>query len=52
MGLTHLNIQLNTPSPVRPVIEAPGPWVPKTPHNTAELDLQTKAIQSLIRYRT
>ena len=50
--LSRLHIQLQTPSPARPVLEAPGPWIPETPHNIAELDLQTKAIQTLIRYRT
>jgi hypothetical protein len=50
--LSRLHIQLKTPSPVRPVMEASGPWIPETPHNIAELDLQTKAIQGLIRYRT
>lgn len=50
--LSRLHIQLKTPSPVRPIIEAPSPWIPETPHNIAELDLQTKAIQGLIRYRT
>jgi hypothetical protein len=51
--LSRLHIQLQTPSPVRPAtLEATAPWVPETPHNIAELDLQTKAIQGLIRYRT
>jgi hypothetical protein len=50
--LERLHIQLQTPSPVRPTLETTTPWAPETPHNIAELDLQTKAIQSLIRYRT
>jgi len=50
--LSRLYIQLQTPSPVRPTLEATAPWVPETPHNLRELDLQTKAIQGLIRYRT
>ena len=49
--LSQLHIQLKTPSPVQPVVAAPGPWVPETPDNIAELDLQTKAVQGLIRYR-
>ena len=49
--LSRLHIQLQTPSPVRPTLEATAPWVPETPHNIAELDLHTKAIQGLIRYR-
>ena len=50
--LSRLHIQLKTPSPVRPVLEASSPWVLETPHNITELNLQTKALQSLIRYRT
>ena len=51
--LSRLHIQLQTPSPVRPAtLETTAPQVPETPYNIAELDLQTKAIQGLIRYRT
>jgi hypothetical protein len=50
--LSRLHIQLNTPSPVWPVLEASARWVPETPYNTAELELQTKAVQDLIRYHT
>ena len=51
--LSQLHIQLQTPSPVRPTtLENIAPWVPETPHNIIELGHQTKAIQSLIRYRT
>lgn len=50
--LSVLQIRLQTPSPNRPILEASGPWIPETPHNMAELDLQTKAVKGLIRYRT
>ena len=37
--LVKLNTQLRTPTPLlAPPIEQ-GPWVPETPHNTAELEL-------------
>jgi len=48
--LSQLYIQLQTPLPIRSTLEATAPWVPKTPYNLRELDLQTKAIQGLIRY--
>jgi len=50
--LSRLYIQLQTPLPVRPTLEATASWISETPHNIAELDLQTQAIQGLIRYRT
>jgi len=50
--LSQLHIQLQTPSPPRLTLEATARWVPETLHNTAELNLQSKAIQALIRYRT
>ena len=50
--LSRLYIQLQTPSPTRPTLEATARWVPETLHNTAELNLQSKAIQALIRYCT
>jgi hypothetical protein len=53
--LSRLHVQLQTPSPPRPIqarAQAPSPWAPETPHNIAELELQTKAVQGLIRYRT
>jgi hypothetical protein len=51
--LSKLNTQLRTPTP--PPLMAPlgqGPWVPETPHNTAQLELQTKAIKDYIKRRT
>jgi len=50
--LSELHVQMQTPSPPRVLTQAPRPWDPETPHNIAELQLQTKAIQQLIRYRT
>jgi hypothetical protein len=43
--LSKLNIQLRTPTP--PVIEQPlqQPWIPETPHNVRELELQATAIR-------
>ena len=43
--------QTQTPSP-RGLAQVLCPWDPETPHNIAELQLQTKAVQRLIRYRT
>ena len=49
--LSELHVQIQTPSPP-PALNIPRPWDPETPHNTAELQLQTKAVQRLIRYQT
>jgi hypothetical protein len=49
--LLRLDVRLRTPSPSLPT-QAPSPWVPETPHNTAELQLHSAAIQGLIRYCT
>jgi hypothetical protein len=43
---------MQTLSPPRVLTQAPRPWDPKTLYNIAELQLQTKAVQRLIRYRT
>jgi DDE superfamily endonuclease len=52
--LSKLNTQLRTPTP--PPTSGPGlglgPWVPKTPHNIAELELQSKAIKDYLKRRT
>jgi hypothetical protein len=52
--LTKLNTQLQTPT--LPLLPLPaldqGPWIPKTPHNTAQLELQSKAIKDYIKRRT
>jgi hypothetical protein len=41
--LSQLDVRLWTPSPLLPT-QAPSPWVPKTLHNTAELQLHSTAI--------
>jgi hypothetical protein len=43
---------MQTLSPPRVLSQALRPWDPETLHNIAELQLQTKAVQRLIRYRT
>src|SRR5450432_3333418 len=52
--LAKLNTQLRTPTP--PPLPLPalnqGPWIPETPHNTAQLELQSKAIKDYIKRRT
>ena len=52
--LSKLNTQLRTPTP--PPLPLPaldqGPWIPETPHNTAQLELQSKAIKDYIKRRT
>jgi hypothetical protein len=52
--LTKLNTQLRTLTP--PPLPLPaldqGPWIPETPHNTAQLELQSKAIKDYIKRRT
>jgi hypothetical protein len=50
--LSSLHVQVQTPSPRLVPTEPLGPWIPETPHNIAELQLQTKAVQGLIYYRT
>jgi hypothetical protein len=51
-ALSQLYVRMQTPSPPRIPTQAPRPWDPETPHNIAELQLQTKAVQELIRYCT
>ena len=51
--LSKLNTQLRTPTP--PLLSnspQQAPWVPETPHNIAELELQTKALKDYIQRRT
>jgi DDE superfamily endonuclease/Tc5 transposase DNA-binding domain len=54
--LAKLNTQLRTPTPPPLPLPLPaldqGPWIPETPHNTAQLELQSKAIKDYIRRRT
>lgn len=49
--LSRLDVRLRTPS-LPPPIQAPSPWVPETPHNTADLQFHSAAVQELIRYCT
>jgi hypothetical protein len=50
--LTKLNTQLRTPTPPLASAIEQGPWAPETPHNTAELVLQSKAIKEYLKRRT
>jgi hypothetical protein len=50
--LAKLNTQLRTPTPPLASELNLGPWAPETPHNTAELELQTKAIKDYLQRRT
>src|SRR5450432_1344943 len=49
--LAKLNTQLRTPTPP-PRQPEPERWAPETPHNTAELELQSKAIKDYLQRRT
>jgi hypothetical protein len=49
--LSKLNTQLWTPTPPLAIAIEQGPWIPETPHNTTQLELQSKAIKEYIRYR-
>jgi hypothetical protein len=51
--LSKLNTQLRTPTlPLLPTSIEQGPWIPETPHNTTELELQSKAIKDYLKRRT
>ena len=50
--LAKLNTQLRTPTPPLTSAIEQGPWALETPHNTAELELQTKAIKDYLQRRT
>ena len=50
--LAKLNTQLRTPTPPLASAIEQGPWALETPHNTAELELQTKAIKDYLQRRT
>ena len=50
--LSKLHIQLRTPTPpLIPILEQEK-WVPETPHNTTEVNLQAKAIETYLKRRT
>src|SRR5450432_1840546 len=48
--LAKLNTQLRTPTPPLASELNLGPWALETPHNTAELELQTKAIKDYLQH--
>src|SRR5580700_11897298 len=50
--LSKLNTQLRTPTPPLATALEQGPWIPETPHNTTQLELQSKAIKDYIKRRT
>ena len=54
--LAKLNTQLQTPTPSPLPLPLPaldqGPWILETPHNTTQLELQSKAIKDYIKRRT
>ncbi len=50
--LSKLNIQLQTPTPPPTITTIQQQWVPKTPHNPTDLELQAQAIREYIRRRT
>ena len=51
--LSKLHTQLKTPTPPSSSHGTKlAPWVPETPHNTAQLELQSKAIKDYIKRRT
>jgi hypothetical protein len=50
--LSKLNTQLRTPTPPPATAIEQGPWIPETPHNTTQLELQSKAIKDYIKRRT
>jgi hypothetical protein len=50
--LSKLNTQLRTPTPPATILPVQGPWVPETPHNISQLELQAQAIKGYISRRT
>ena len=50
--LSKLNTQLRTPTPPPSSVIEQAPWVPETPHNIQELELQAKAIGDFVQRRT
>jgi hypothetical protein len=50
--LAKLNTQLRTPTLPPAIALDQGPWIPETPYNTAQLELQSKAIKDYIKRRT
>jgi hypothetical protein len=50
--LSKLNTQIQTPTLLLATTIEQGPWVPETPYNTAQLELQSKAIKDYIKHCT
>jgi len=50
--LQKLNTQLRTPTPPPAIVAEESKWVPETPHNIKELELQTQVIKDYIKRRT
>jgi hypothetical protein len=50
--LAKLCTQLRTPTPPGDLPQLQGQWIPETPHNVSELELQAKAIKDYIQRRT
>ena len=50
--LSKLNTQLQTPTPPLAIAIEQGLWIPETPHNTTQLELQSKAIKEYIKHCT
>ena len=50
--LSKLHTQLRTPTPPPLPATNQAPWVPETPHNIKELELQAKAIGDFVQRRT
>ena len=50
--LSRLCTQLRTPTPPTDLPRSKGKWIPETPHNVTELELQAKAIKGYIQRRT
>jgi hypothetical protein len=50
--LSKLNTQLRTPTPPVVISSEQDRWVPETPHNVAQLELQTKTIKGFFQGRT
>ena len=49
--LSQLNIQMRTPTPPLAPL-GPERWVPETPYNSAQLELQSQAIKDYLKRRT
>lgn len=50
--LSKLNTQLRTPTPPPTLATEQQQWVPETPHDIAELELQTQVFKDYIKRRT